>query len=522
MDAQGRLSVETVRVGDWTLLRRLGEGGMGVVHLAEDERGRHAALKVLRPHVVGDQEARERLEREVATLSRVQSPYVAEIVDSDPWGPVPFVATRYVDGPSLHDEVADNGAFGGADLRRLAIGLAKALQAVHAAGVLHRDVKPSNVVLDGMTPVLIDFGLARLGNDTKITRTGFLLGTPGYLAPEVLAGEEPGPHADVHSWAATVAFAGTGNAPYGSGHAMAVMDRVRRGEHDLTGLDPALRISVEAALDPDPLRRPTLGALVRILDARGSSSPRSAAAVTAPVAAPAGVPPWEPAPATQVLPADRVLLTDPAVEEEPPLWSEAPAKRRVPVGERLRRWTLGLGLLLLVAAGVAAAPLPVLAGLAVVVAVLRWGAVTADGHRSRRTARGRKRWYDVPHSFVMTPVDLFVSLPVTVLLCLAAAAVGGIALLAAGVAGAPQWQWPAWTGVGVGLGLALGPGSARLRRPVRGILNPLARTGGGWLLTAGLLFALGGALAWSLHVNGVQWVPLSEAPWDLDWRGLLP
>lgn len=514
--------MEEVRVGDWTLLRRLGEGGMGVVHLAEDERGRLAALKVLRPHVVGDEEARTRLEREVATLSRVQSPYVAEIIDADPWGPVPFVATRYVDGPSLHDEVTDNGPFGGADLRRLAIGLAKSLQAVHGAGVLHRDVKPSNVVLDGMTPVLIDFGLARLGNDTKITRTGFLLGTPGYLAPEVLGGEEPGPHADVHSWAATVAFAGTGNAPYGSGHAMAVMDRVRRGEHDLTGLDPALRISVEAALDPDPLRRPTLGALVRVLDARRApSAAATAAALTAPVAAPAGVPPWAQAPATQVLPPERVVLADADVEEEPPLWSEPPVRPRVSVGERLRRWTLGLGLLLLVAAGVAAAPVPVLAGLTLVVAVLRWGAVTADGHRSRREARGRKRWYDVPHSFVMTPVDLFVSLPVTLLLCLAAAAVGAVALLIAGVAGAPHWQWPGWTGLGVGLGLALGPGSARLRRPVRGLLNPLARTGGGWLLTAALMLAFAAALAWSLRSNGVQWAPLSEAPWDLDWKSWL-
>jgi hypothetical protein len=507
--------VETVRVGDWTLVRRLGEGGMGVVHLAEDERGRLAALKVLRPHVVGDQEARERLEREVATLSRVQSPYVAEIIDSDPWGPVPFVATRYVDGPSLQDEVADNGAFLGADLRRLAIGLAKALQAVHAAGVLHRDIKPSNVVLDGMTPVLIDFGLARLGNDTRITRTGFLLGTPGYLAPEVLAGGEPGPPADVHSWAATVAYAGTGNAPYGSGHAMAVMDRVRRGEHDLAGLDPALRISVEAALDPDPLRRPTLGALVRVLDAR--RAPGVAAVATAPVTTPHRTV----APATQVMPAEPLLLADDAFDDEAPLWSEPPAKRRVSLGERLRRGTLGLGLLLLVAAGIAAAPLPVLAGLAVVVALLRWGAVTADGHRSRRVARGRKRWYDVPHSLVMTPVDLFVSLPVTVLLCVAAALVGGVALLAAGVAGAAQWQWPAWTGLGVGVGLALGPGSARLRRPVRGILGPLARTGGGWLLTAALMLALGGALAWSLRTNGVQWAPLSEAPWDLDWKAWL-
>ncbi|MDO7869126.1 serine/threonine-protein kinase [Nocardioides jiangxiensis] len=502
--------MEAVRVGRWTLVRRLGEGGMGVVHLAEDERGRLAALKVLRPHVVGDEEARERLEREVATLSRVASPLVAEIVDSDPWGPVPYVATRYIDGPSLHDEITEAGPFTGPDLRRFAISLAKALQAVHGAGVMHRDVKPSNVVLDGMTPVLIDFGLARLGDDTKITRTGFLLGTPGYMAPEVIAGDEPGAPADVHSWAATVAFAGTGRAPYGSGNAMAVMDRVRRGDHDLDGLDPSLRIAVEAALDPDPLRRPTLTALVRVLDARNAAL------------LPSGVPPRTvaAAPATRVMPVDEppLVIDD---EDDRPLWSEAPAGRRVPVGERLRRWTLGLGLLLLVAAGVAAAPIQVLAALALVVAVLRWGAVTADGHRSRRDARGR-RWYDVPLAFLKSPVDLLVSLPVTVLLWSAAGVVGAVAVLAAALAGAPRLQWSAWAGLGVGFGLLLGPGSARLRRPVRGMLAPLARTGGGWLLTAAAFVALGGALAWSVWAHGVQWAPLHEAPWDLDWRSRLP
>jgi hypothetical protein len=500
--------VEAVRVGDWTLHRRLGEGGMGVVHLAEDPRGRWAALKVLRPHVVGDEEARERLDREVATLSRVKSSLVAEIVDADPWGPIPFVATRYVDGPSLHDEITDNGPFVGADLRRFANSLAKALRAVHTAGVLHRDVKPSNVVLDGMTPVLIDFGLARLGDDTRITRTGFMLGTPGYMAPEVLAGGEPGPPADVHAWAATVAFAGTGNPPYGSGNAMSVMDRVRRGDHDLTGLDPAVRISVEAALDPDPLRRPTLAALVRVLDARGAKVAAGA------VAAPTEVAP----PLTRVMRADDPVVIGAEDDEDLPLWSEPPVTRKVSLGERLRRWILGTGLLLLVAAGVAAAPVVSLAGVAALVAVLRWGAVTADGHRARRVARGRKRWYDVPHSFVMTPVDLFVSLPVTALLCLVAALVGVAAIGIAALAGAADWQWPAWGGLGVGLGLLLGPGSARLRRPVAGLVAPLARTGGGWLLTAALLLSLGGALAWSVWSNGVQWTPFHEAPWDLDWR----
>ena len=129
---------------------------MGVVHLAEGPDGRRVALKVLRPHVVGDEEARDRLAREVKSLSRVRSPRVAEIIDADPWGPIPFVATRYVPGLSLHDHVPQEGPLGGEELRWFARSLAEALQAVHQVGVLHRDVKPSNVLMEGRTPVLID------------------------------------------------------------------------------------------------------------------------------------------------------------------------------------------------------------------------------------------------------------------------------------------------------------------------------------------------------------------------------
>ncbi|WP_157551311.1 serine/threonine-protein kinase, partial [Nocardioides jensenii] len=261
----GQQAPPGMRVGDYTLLARIGEGGMGVVHLAQKPGRERVALKVLRPHVVGDEEARARLAREVNSLSRVRSPRIAEIVDADPWGPVPFVATRYVPGLSLHQHVREEGPLGGDDLTWFARGLAEAIQAVHRVGVLHRDVKPSNVLMEGRNPVLIDFGLARVADDATITRTGWLLGTPGYLAPEILYGHEPTSAADVHSWAATVAFAGTGRAPYGKGPSVAVMDRVRRGEHDLTGLDPALVAFVEHALSPEPDRRPTLPALIAAL-----------------------------------------------------------------------------------------------------------------------------------------------------------------------------------------------------------------------------------------------------------------
>ena len=168
-----------LRVGGYELLTRLGEGGMGVVHLARRPGGERVALKVLRPHIVGDDEARHRLAREVNSLSRITSRRVAEIVDADPWGDIPFVATRYVPGLSLHDHVHQEGPIAGADLVWAASCLAEALAAVHAVGVLHRDIKPSNVLMEGRTPILIDFGLARVADDPKLTHTGWLLGTPG-------------------------------------------------------------------------------------------------------------------------------------------------------------------------------------------------------------------------------------------------------------------------------------------------------------------------------------------------------
>jgi hypothetical protein len=212
---------------------------------------------------------------------------------------------------------------------------------------------------------------------------------------------------------------------------MAVMDRVRRGEHDLTGLDPSVRVMVEAALDPDPLRRPTLPALMKVL-----AAPAREAAMTAPVRSRGPV-----AEPTRVL-RDAPLSDG---DDEPPLFSPAPPKVRASAGELIRRWSVGLALLALVVVAVMAAPFIALGGLAVGVALLRWGAVTADGHRSRRDARGRK-WYDLPHAAVLTPIDLLVSVPATLLLWLTAVVLGGMAVLACVIAGVPTGQWLAWAG----------------------------------------------------------------------------
>src|SRR6185436_12950138 len=192
-------------------------------------------------------------------------PRIAEVIDADPWGETPYVATRYVPGLSLHQQVREEGPIAGADLTHFAAGLAEAVIAVHQVGVLHRDIKPSNVLLEGRSPVLIDFGLARLAEDPRLTHTGWLLGTPGYLAPEILYGDDATTASDMHSWAATVVFAATGRPPFGTGPAMAIMDRVRRGEHDLSAVPAALLPLVHACLAPDPRDRPETAAVLASL-----------------------------------------------------------------------------------------------------------------------------------------------------------------------------------------------------------------------------------------------------------------
>jgi serine/threonine protein kinase len=259
--------VETV--GAYRLLRQIGEGGMGVVHLALAPDGSRVAVKVLRPQVIGDGQARHRLEREVAAMRRVRSPRVAECVGADPWGDPPYVVTRYVAGLSLTEYVAEYGPLGGAKLHRFAAGTAEALAGVHAAGVLHRDIKPSNVLIDRQEPVLIDFGLAMSGDESRMTHAGWVFGTPAYLAPEVVLGDAPTPAVDVHGWAATVAFAATGHSPYGSGPSVVVLDRIRRGDYSVGGVPQPLEAVLRRCLDPQPHQRPTAPELCGWLEQLG-------------------------------------------------------------------------------------------------------------------------------------------------------------------------------------------------------------------------------------------------------------
>lgn len=290
------------RLGRYRLAQTIGQGGMGVVHLALDPDGRAVAVKVLRPHVAGDPEARERLAREVDTLTRVRSPRVAEVLDADVDHDTPYVVTRYVPAPPLDRYVADHGPLGPDELARLGLGLGEALSAIHRVDVVHRDLKPANVLMLDGEPVVIDFGIAHVADDIRLTSTGLVMGTPGYLSPELVEGAPVRQAADWWGWAASLAFAATGRPPFGRGPLEVVLDRVRRGAPDLDGAPSVLVPVLQAALSPQPAARPRPGALRRAVerlrdDARAgtvprlAAGPREAATQVVPAALPAAAPP---------------------------------------------------------------------------------------------------------------------------------------------------------------------------------------------------------------------------------------
>jgi serine/threonine protein kinase len=265
------------RLGPYRLIEEIGEGGMGVVHLALDPRGRAVAIKVLRTHIAHDDDARRRLGREVDTLSRIRDDRVASVIDADIMGPRPYIVTRYVPGTALDETVEEHGPLAPHELLRLARGVAEAIRAIHACGVVHRDIKPGNVLLEDGEPVLIDFGIAHLQDDVRHTVGGLVMGTPGYLSPELVEGAAITDATDWWGWAATITFAASGRPPFGRARMDAVLTRVRSGDVDLDGVDPLLVPLLRAALSPDPTRRPhaddVIAALERYAVGRAATVP---------------------------------------------------------------------------------------------------------------------------------------------------------------------------------------------------------------------------------------------------------
>jgi predicted Ser/Thr protein kinase len=345
---EGDRDLDPTTVGPYRLVQRLGEGGMGVVHLALDGDGRAVALKVLRPHVALDPDARRRLGREVSTLRRVRHRSVAEVLDADVDGDLPYLVTRFVPGRPLDRQVRDHGPLGGDQLAHVGRVLADALRVIHGAGVIHRDVKPANVMLLDSDPVLIDFGIAHVAEESRLTSTGLVMGTPGYLSPEVVSGDPVSPCTDWWGWGATLAFAATGRAPFGTGPIEVVLDRVRRGAADLDGVAPGLRKVLTAALAVDPRARPSPEVLIAGLDhgtADGSqaatdvisgegAAPRAAAGGPASARRPASRPAASEAPTAVVPAVDPERVSMPPGTSPPLSTPGASQARTVPVPHR--------------------------------------------------------------------------------------------------------------------------------------------------------------------------------------------
>ncbi|MCZ7413332.1 serine/threonine-protein kinase [Streptomyces sp. WMMC897] len=287
--AMMRLRREDPRVvGSFKLHRRLGAGGMGVVYLGSDRRGQRVALKVIRPDLAEDQEFRSRFAREVSAARRIRGGCTARLVAADLDAERPWFATQYVPGPSLHDKVNEGGPLAPAQVAAIGAALAEGLVAVHDAGVVHRDLKPSNILLSPKGPRIIDFGIAWSTGASTLTHVGTAVGSPGFLAPEQVRGAAVTPATDVFSLGATLAYAATGDSPFGQGSSEVMLYRVVHEEAQLQAVPPALTPIVHACLAKAAQERPTTAQLslrlkeIAAREARGL--PQGAAPIPRPAA----------------------------------------------------------------------------------------------------------------------------------------------------------------------------------------------------------------------------------------------
>jgi len=318
-------STDPAKVGPYRLIGRLGAGGMGRVYVARSPGGRIVAIKVIRAELAEDRGFRTRFAQEVAAARNVSGIFTAAVIDADPDGETPWMATAYVQGPSLHDAVDEHGPLHTDSVLALAAGLAEGLQAIHRAGLVHRDLKPSNVLLAADGPRVIDFGISRALEGSRLTETGMLIGSPGFMSPEQALGLVVGPASDVFSLGAVLAFAAKGEGPFGGGPTLGLMFRVVHESPDLTQLPNELRPLLEACLAKEPAHRPTPGQLLESLDEgvgvlTPEWLPASVTATFAQYAPPASGPrsAAQPGPASQQGPASQPRAGYPAASEVPP------------------------------------------------------------------------------------------------------------------------------------------------------------------------------------------------------------
>jgi serine/threonine protein kinase len=266
-------------LGQYQVVGRLGAGGQGAVYLGRSPSGEPVAIKLLHEQMNTDSSARTRFAREAEAAQKVSPFCTARVLDYDLNGRPPYIISEFIDGPPLYDVVLQEGPFEGAALERLAIGTATALAAIHEAGIVHRDFKPNNVLLASDGPRVVDFGIARSVNSeqSSVTATGMVVGTPGYLAPEQLTGEPLTPAVDIFAWGATMVFAATGRSPFEAETLPVIINRILNEEPDLSRLHGTMRELVGLALDKNPRRRPAAHQLLLRLLGQVGAMPGPAA-----------------------------------------------------------------------------------------------------------------------------------------------------------------------------------------------------------------------------------------------------
>ena len=262
-------------VGGYTLISRLGSGAMGSVWRVRDDGGHQYAMKILRDSLAEEDAsgersrdqltARERLRREAMALQKVRHPGVCGIVDMELDDALAFIVTELIEGKNLREDVRANGRYVGDDLERLGRKLIEAVKAVHVAGIVHRDIKPTNVMVSNTGPVLVDFGIAMGEGESHVTRTGLVMGTPGFIAPEIIDGAESDEMSDWWSVASVLAFAATGEPVFGTKPMMAVLERAAAGSANLAGLPAGTMAAFRSALNPDRTKRCTPDELLQAI-----------------------------------------------------------------------------------------------------------------------------------------------------------------------------------------------------------------------------------------------------------------
>jgi serine/threonine protein kinase len=288
------------QVAGYQVRARLGAGGMGRVYLAFTAGGRPVALKVIRPELGDDPDFRRRFRQEVEAARRVSGLYTAQVLDADPDASPPWLVTAYVPGPSLQEAVSAHGPLPLDTVLLLMAGIAEALQAVHAAGLVHRDLKASNVLLAPDGPRVIDFGIARAAEATTVTRTGLRIGSPPYMAPEQIEGRPVSPATDVFALGSVIAYAALGRLPFGTGDHQVLLYRVVYQAPDLDGCPGPLRGLIERCLAKAPADRPSPGEIINECRAGSTGQTLQVAQSWLPAALSADlaqhVPPTQPAP----------------------------------------------------------------------------------------------------------------------------------------------------------------------------------------------------------------------------------